>query len=131
MCAGWQFNGEGRAVSIPQARFDSEAGEATALRSKRSCAITYPTQVRACPGVHFVHDIELHLSAQSCAGATKKSALSATLNLHRSFGSRRSRQAIASVEALLVKPPHCHQQRCATCSAGASRADLGVGRVRS
>ena len=44
--AGWQFNGEGRAISIPQARFDSEAGEATALRSKRSCAITYPTQVR-------------------------------------------------------------------------------------
>ena len=33
-------------MSIPQARFDSEAGEATALRSKRSCTITYPTQVR-------------------------------------------------------------------------------------
>ncbi len=32
-------------MSIPQARFDSEAGEATALRSKRSCAVTYPTQV--------------------------------------------------------------------------------------
>ena len=52
-------------MSIPQARFDSEAGEATALRSKRSCTVTYPTQVMASAGVHPVHYIELHL----CIGA--------------------------------------------------------------
>ena len=42
--AGWRFNGEGRAVSIPQARFDSEKGEATARASSRSCVKSFPTQ---------------------------------------------------------------------------------------
>lgn len=65
LVAGWQFNGEGRAVSIPQARFDSEAGEATALRSKRSCAVTYPTQVRVyLAALSCRHDLQSHAGPQ-------------------------------------------------------------------
>ncbi|KAK9843752.1 hypothetical protein WJX81_004916 [Elliptochloris bilobata] len=46
MCSyhGWRFAGDGTCVGIPQAA-DARA-EAAALASPRSCAVTYPTQVR-------------------------------------------------------------------------------------
>ena len=43
---GWRFSGSGRAAAIPQAAHDSPHVEETACSSKRSCAATYPTQVR-------------------------------------------------------------------------------------
>ena len=44
--AGWRYNGDGSAAAIPQARFDGEQVERTAIASKRSCVATYPTQVQ-------------------------------------------------------------------------------------
>jgi nitrite reductase/ring-hydroxylating ferredoxin subunit len=45
MCSyhGWQFQGEGKCTSIPQA-IDPKAA-ATAIASPRACATPYPTQV--------------------------------------------------------------------------------------
>ena len=49
MCSyhGWRFNGQGHAVSIPQAHFQSPTAEQAACNSSRSCVKAYPTQ--ACP----------------------------------------------------------------------------------
>ncbi|KAK9814221.1 hypothetical protein WJX72_002503 [[Myrmecia] bisecta] len=46
MCSyhGWRFNGQGKAVSIPQSLSDSPQAEKTACASSRSCAKTYPTK---------------------------------------------------------------------------------------
>lgn len=46
MCSyhGWRFNGEGHAVSIPQAHFQSPTAEQAACNSNRSCVKSYPTQ---------------------------------------------------------------------------------------
>lgn len=46
MCSyhGWSFNGEGHAVSIPQAHFQSPTAEQAACNSNRSCVKSYPTQ---------------------------------------------------------------------------------------
>ena len=45
MCSyhGWAFNGEGKCVSIPQAK--DKAAEELACSSGRACAASYPTQV--------------------------------------------------------------------------------------
>lgn len=47
MCSyhGWRFNGEGQAVSIPQAHFQSPEVEKAACNSDRSCVKAFPTQV--------------------------------------------------------------------------------------
>ena len=47
MCSyhGWRFNGEGQAVSIPQAYFQSPEVEKAACNSERSCVKTFPAQV--------------------------------------------------------------------------------------
>ena len=42
---GWEFNGEGKAVSIPMSTDD--AAEATACESPRSCATSFPVQESA------------------------------------------------------------------------------------
>ena len=49
MCSyhGWRFNGEGQAVSIPQAHFQSPEVEMAARKSDRSCVKSFPTQVCA------------------------------------------------------------------------------------
>lgn len=54
MCSyhGWRFNGEGHAVSIPQAYFQDPAAELAACNSKRSCVKSFPTAVRE--GLLFV-----------------------------------------------------------------------------
>lgn len=51
MCSyhGWRFNGEGHAVSIPQAHFQNPAAEQAACNSSRSYVKSYPTQV--CPSL--------------------------------------------------------------------------------
>jgi len=48
MCSyhGWRFNGEGHAVSIPQAHFQSPTAEQASCNSNRSCVKSYPTQAR-------------------------------------------------------------------------------------
>ena len=48
MCSyhGWRFNGQGQAVSIPQAHFQSPTAEQAACNSNRSCVKAYPTQAR-------------------------------------------------------------------------------------
>ena len=47
MCSyhGWRFNGEGHAVSIPQAYFQDPAAELAACNSKRSYVKSFPTAV--------------------------------------------------------------------------------------
>lgn len=49
MCSyhGWRYNGQGRAVSIPQAHFQNPAAEEAACNSNRSCVKTFPTTVCA------------------------------------------------------------------------------------
>ncbi|KAK9835403.1 hypothetical protein WJX81_007403 [Elliptochloris bilobata] len=42
---GWRYSGSGTAAAIPQAHFDGEQVERTAIASKRSCVASYPTQV--------------------------------------------------------------------------------------
>lgn len=50
MCSyhGWSFNGQGRAVSIPQAHFQNPAAEEAACNSNRSCVKAFPTAVCLC-----------------------------------------------------------------------------------
>lgn len=50
MCSyhGWAFNGQGRAVSIPQARFQNPVAEEAACKSNRSCVKAFPTTVCGC-----------------------------------------------------------------------------------
>ncbi|DBA75020.1 TPA: hypothetical protein ACH3X1_010361 [Trebouxia sp. C0004] len=74
MCSyhGWRFNGEGHAVSIPQAHFQSLAAEQAACNSTRSCVKSYPTQVQE--GLLFIWPTSgpesfVHSSAVSAAGS--------------------------------------------------------------
>ena len=41
---GWRFDGDGRTQHIPQA--DDPAAHATAIASKRACAVSFPTTVQ-------------------------------------------------------------------------------------
>ena len=50
MCSyhGWRINGQGRAVSIPQAHFQNPVAEEAACNSNRSCVKAFPTAVCLC-----------------------------------------------------------------------------------
>lgn len=74
MCSyhGWRFNGEGHAVSIPQAHFQSPTAEQAACNSNRSCVKSYPTQVKE--GLLFIWPTSgpesfVHSAAVSPAGS--------------------------------------------------------------
>ncbi|KAK9792055.1 hypothetical protein WJX73_008202 [Symbiochloris irregularis] len=41
---GWRFGGNGKAVSIPQAKMDGPGNEARVCNNKRSCVKAYPTK---------------------------------------------------------------------------------------
>ena len=65
MCSyhGWRFNGQGQAVSIPQAHFQSPTAEQAACNSSRSCVKAYPTQ--ACPVISLSECVLMLLMARS------------------------------------------------------------------